>query len=121
MKKDEIKNELKVFDSIKFKYVVLGSSALVLHEIKDVANDIDIGVTEKDYDRFIRNNLIYKKIDFVVKKEKDIKIEFFNGYPLQDLEQMKSNKEKRGLSKDIRDIILIDNYKRRMKKYGRIY
>ncbi len=118
MKKDEIKNELKVFDSIKFKYVVLGSSALVLHEIKDVANDIDIGVTEKDYDRFIRNNLIYKKIDFVVKKEKDIKIEFFNGYPLQDLEQMKSNKEKRGLSKDIRDIILIDNYKRRMENMG---
>lgn len=31
---------------------------------------------------------------------------------------MKSNKEKRGLSKDIQDIILIDNYKRRMKKMG---
>lgn len=118
MKKDEIKNELKVFDSIKFKYVVLGSSALVLHEIKDVANDIDIGVTEKDYDRFIRNNLIYKKFDFVVKKDKDIKIEFFSGYPLQDLEQMKFNKEKRGLSKDIQDIILIDNYKRRMDNMG---
>lgn len=54
MKKTEIKIELKIFDSTKFKYVVLGSSALVLHEIKDVANDIDIGVTEKNYDIFIK-------------------------------------------------------------------
>lgn len=84
MKKTEIKIELKIFDSTKFKYVVLGSSALVLHEIKDVANDIDIGVTEKNA-IFIKNNLIYKKFDFIIKKEKDIRIEFFNGYPLKDL------------------------------------
>lgn len=59
-----------------------------------------MGLAEKNA-IFIKNNLIYKKFDFIIKKEKDIRIEFFNGYPLKDLERMKSNKEKSGLSKKI--------------------
>lgn len=49
-----------------------------------------MGLAEKNA-IFIKNNLIYKKFDFIIKKEKDIQ-----------------------------DIILIDNYKRRMKKWENI-
>lgn len=118
MDKNEIIKGITNLNLNNIKYVILGSSSLVLRNIKNSANDIDIGIRLKDYNKYIKNSKNLKNIDFVIKNDDDIKIEIFDGFPLQDLNQIYYNKKKRCLVKDIEDIALIDKYIVRTKIMG---
>ena len=56
MNKEKIINEINKLKFDKNEFWVLGSSSLVLRGIIDQANDIDLAITKKLYDKLTKNN-----------------------------------------------------------------
>ena len=106
MNLEEIYSSLNELPLNKSEYCILGSASLVIRGIKEKANDIDILITTKEYNKIKTSK--YSKIDFIVKDEIDITVEWYDDYQLQTLEEMLENKKKRNLDKDKIDIELIE-------------
>ena len=108
MKIDEIKKIISDFSINNGKYCIVGSASLVIRGLKEKANDIDILITKDEYDKIddiLKND---KRIDFIVKDQIDIIIEWYEGYPLQTLDEMLSNKIRKNLEKDKDTIAILE-------------
>ena len=123
MNKIVIINELNKLNLIYGEYSILGSSSLVLRNIKENANDIDLQITIKAYNDLKKRlpiKVISNKkgiildenvsIEYSVVSKKEIAIQYFDGFPLQNIFNLLENKKKRSLSKDIFDVKLISEY-----------
>lgn len=123
MKKQQIFKIIKELNFESDSFCILGSASLVIRNIKKEANDIDIAVTKSNLDKIKKiYNLetvvenVYKTIisdcavEFIVKAKNEMYVEFIDGCPLQDLNNLLENKKKRGLEKDKNDIELINKY-----------
>ncbi len=63
MKKEEIIKEINKVQLDKEKFWVLGSASLVLRDILDDANDIDLAITEEEFNIINNDNIIFLGIN----------------------------------------------------------
>ena len=107
----------------KDEYYVLSGASLVLRGIKEEANDLDLCVSEELFDQIKdKFNLtdekkndcgFYKindKLEIVVDKKEDFKMEIGEKYNLEDLQTILDFKINRNLPKDKKDIDNIKKY-----------
>lgn len=98
MNKDYIEKLLKELNIMKDEYYVVGSSAMVIRGIRDVAGDLDLCMTEKAFEELkTRYNVektnkgydnLYKindEIEFFVDPKEKFKMEYAHGWPLEDI------------------------------------
>ena len=123
MNKDYIEKLLKELNIMKDEYYVVGSSAMVIRGIRDVAGDLDLFMTEKAFEELkTRYNVektnkgydnLYKindEIEFFVDPKEKFKMEYAHGWPLEDIHVLLDFKLKRNAEKDQKDIINIKKY-----------
>lgn len=123
MNKIDIINKLNKLNLIYGEYLVLGSSSLVLRDIKENANDLDLQITNKAYND-LKKRLPIKaissnkgivldenfSIEYFIVPKKEMFIQYFDGFPLQNIYNLLENKRRRSLPKDIIDVKLISEY-----------
>lgn len=128
MNKEKIIEVLKKWNFNSKDYVVVASSSLVLHGIKDTTNDIDISVSDELYNKLLNDydchfvelddngDAIYR-IDGEITDELDFGKTFYledkdiiDGIQTQTLENIIKLKQKLNRDKDIKDIELINKY-----------
>ncbi len=116
MNKRELKNQLK--DLPRYQFVLLAGGSLVMRGLRDEASDIDICVSEglarelKVYDQKPDEHGIYKLpdgMDVMVGMHR-VNCELVDGYLCERLEDILDFKQRRNLSKDRRDIEVIEEY-----------
>ena len=123
MRKIELLNLLEELNFPKDEYYVLSGASLVLRGIKEEANDLDLCVSEELFDQIKdKFNLtdekkndcgFYKindKLEIVVDKKEDFKMEMGEKYNLEDLQTILDFKINRNLPKDKKDIDNIKKY-----------
>lgn len=122
MKRDEIIREIKGLNLDLNQLWVTSSAALVLHEVKSTARDLDLGCSVSLWDELILKGYKYKKFEdgtYAIDIKSDIEI--IKEYYVDDivkieeinvgsLESIKKQKQKLGREKDLKDIKLIDEY-----------
>lgn len=110
------------------EYWICSGAALVLHEVKQFASDIDIGCTTSMMDWLILNNIgsYFKKYGRAVRINETIEIfenwnvdEIINinGLPVASLVGVKKQKQLLGRKKDEEDIQLIDKFLKENKEF----
>lgn len=125
MNKEEI---LKLVESLNFpkeQFYILSSACLTLYGLRDKAKDLDLCITEELFEKIKekydlndskKNECNFYKLNDLVEVVVNKKEEFANkydikeGYQVQKLEIMRTDKAKRGLPKDLKDIANIDEY-----------
>ena len=129
MKKRKIIEEINKLNLEKNEFWILGSAALVLRDIIDEANDIDIAISNKLYQK-LKNNITYlgtnhnskwykinDKIECCIEDISKDKVEITNPFNLIDLTYYyntfikDSNREKDKEKKEILEKILSKNQK----------
>lgn len=119
---------LKLLEELNFpkdQFYILSSGCLVFYNLRDMANDLDLCITENLFEQ-IKNKYdlnaekknkygFYKlsdDIEVVVDSDEDFVDQFDlkDGYQVQKLSIIRDFKVKRGLSKDLIDIRKIDDY-----------
>lgn len=127
MNKEEIISILGKYNFNVDDYIVLSTGAMVIHGIKDTANDIDLAVSENLYRQLLENvECILKcEYNFNGKKMKvysfDVfgfglnyfdkeNIEMVDGIPVQSVNSILKLKKSLNREKDIKDIKLIEEY-----------
>lgn len=124
MNKKEILNKLKEYNLDSKKFIIIGSSALVLKGLKENVHDIDIAVTKEYNDYLLKNfNCKFEKeideykcyyiddiINFSTHYYNDFKGEWVEGYLIQTPKEVLQLKKKLNREKDQNDIKLILNY-----------
>lgn len=130
MNKEEIIEILKKYNLPKEQYVILSGASLVLKDVKESAIDIDIVVTEQ-LEKFLLGKYDAKIEWHDEKSNKDIyyinelnfssnlqyiltnkEYEIIKGYPCQTLDSIIKLKQNLGREKDLKDIELINNFKK---------
>jgi hypothetical protein len=103
-------------------YWITSGAALVIHGVKEVTRDIDLGCTTNLVEQYLRKGCKYRVADDyskIVEVSYKIEmlenwfvdeIEFIDGLPVGSLESIKKQKSELGREKDITDIRLIDEY-----------
>jgi hypothetical protein len=104
------------------EYWITSGAALVIHGVKEVTRDIDLGCTTNLVEQYLRKGCKYLVADDdtkIVEVSDKIEmlenwfvdeIEFIDGLPVGSLESIKKQKSELGREKDIIDIRLIDEY-----------
>lgn len=123
MRKNELLNLLEELNFPKDEYYVLSGASLVLRGIKEEANDLDLCISEELFEQIkekynltndIKNESgFYKindKLEIVVDKKEDFKMEVGKKYNLENLQTILAFKLKRNLLKDTEDIKNIKIY-----------
>jgi hypothetical protein len=122
LNKDNIINIVNDLNLPLNEYWITSGSALVMHGVKKIATDIDLGCTNNLWEDFLQKGYTYRvekdnsKIMEINDSVEIIKeyfvdeIELIEGLPTGSLESIKKQKAKLGREKDIRDIKLIDEY-----------
>lgn len=128
MDKNEILNELKILDDIgipRESYTIVYGAALVLCGVKSNTNDIDINCNKLEFEKLemkgfnsslYRNSKIIHASDnidlFTDGCELPEQIEIVNmyGYNVQSVNSVRREKLARGREKDVKDVIIIDNW-----------
>lgn len=123
MNKDSIEEKLKELNIMEGEYYVVGSSAMVIRGIREVAGDLDLCMTEKALNELkTRYNVqktdkgydnLYKindEIEFFVDPKEKFNVEYAHGWPLEDIHVLLDFKLKRNAEKDQIDIINIRKY-----------
>lgn len=124
MNKEEVLDKLKEYNLDHEKFIVIGSSALVLKGLKQTCRDIDIAVT-KEYNDYLLENFdckferevsdhkvyfIDNTINFSTHYYNDFKGEMIEEYLVQTPKEVLKLKESLNRKKDKEDIKLILNY-----------
>lgn len=117
---EELLRELNIMDG---EYYVVGSSAMVIRGIREVAGDLDLCMTEKALEELKTRynvektdkgyNNLYKindEIEFFVDPKEKFNVEYAHGWPLEDIHVLLDFKLKRNAEKDQQDIINIRKY-----------
>lgn len=123
MNKASIEEKLKELNIMEGEYYVVGSSAMVIRGIREVAGDLDLCMTEKALNELkTRYNVqktdkgydnLYKindEIEFFVDPKEKFNVEYAHGWPLEDIHVLLDFKLKRNAEKDQVDIINIRKY-----------
>lgn len=117
---------LKLLDSLnlqKTEYYILSSGSMLLYGLRDIANDLDLCVSNelfkhlKEKYNLNENNKndsgfykISEDIEIISNDKKNFKMDYINGYPVENLKTILEFKEKRNLPKDKKDIENIKKY-----------
>ncbi len=116
---------IRIVTSLKFpvdQYSLLMGAALVLHGVKEFANDIDLGCSVKLFDMILNGGYNisvsrsgYQKIDIsdtvaMYKEWMPSKIALIDGIPVSALQSIISDKKRYSRPKDIEDIALIKDF-----------
>ena len=124
MTKEEILNKLKEYNLDSKNFIIIGSAALVLNNIKETCHDIDIAVTKEyndsllkkfkcTFDKEIDNYKVYfidDIINFSTHYYGEYQGEIKDGYLIQTPKEVLELKRKLNRQKDQNDIDLILNY-----------
>ncbi len=127
LNKQEIIDILKKYAFDKSEYIVLSTGALVMHQIKDKAHDIDLAVSPTLYDKLVEKynpKCSYKRVidgvefkmysfdvfDFGMSYYDLDNVDFIDGIPVQNVETVLKLKQSLGREKDLEDIKLIEEY-----------
>ena len=126
MNKEELLNLLNTLELPKTEYYILSSGSLLLYELREMAGDLDLCVSNELFKQLRKKyNLkesdkneygfyhISKEIEIVPNSKENFKMEYKDGYPVESLETILVFKEKRNASKDKKDI---ENIKRYLNK-----
>lgn len=126
MNKEELLNLLNTLELPKTEYYILSSGSLLLYELREMAGDLDLCVSNELFKQLRKKyNLkesdkneygfyhISKEIEIVPNSKENFKMEYKDGYPVESLETILAFKEKRNASKDKKDI---ENIKRYLNK-----
>lgn len=113
----------------KNEYYILGSGSLLLHGIRDIANDVDLCVSPElfnvlkaryNIDLSKKNNCgfyqLNDKLEVVVSDKTDFNFDIVLGYPVESLQQILKFKQERNKPKDQNDIVKIKAY---LKQYDK--
>ncbi len=118
-------NIIKILKDINLplsQYWITSGAGLVIHGVKKNTNDIDLGGTTNLVEYFIKKSCKYRETEDnlrIVQIDDKIEllenwfvdeIEFIDGLPVGSLESIRKQKAELGREKDIKDIILIDEY-----------
>lgn len=123
MNKEELLNLLDSLELPKTEYYILSSGSMLLYGLRELAGDLDLCVSnelfkqlEKKYDlkESDKNECgfyhILKDIEIVPNSKENFKMEYKDGYPVEDLRTILAFKEKRNAPKDQKDIENIKRY-----------
>ena len=124
MNKAEITARLSAFPYSSREYWVITGAAMVLYGIREETADIDLGCTTEMADRLETGGYLYKVMPdgtrwFKISAEMEAfenwlcdSVIMKDGIPVISLKGLREMKEKLGREKDLRDIQLIDDYRR---------
>lgn len=122
MKKEDIIQTLNAISLPFESYWILAGSGLVMHGIRALTNDIDIGCTTELFDKLAQNNnsvktmddgnraLVFHEVIEVFENWNVDGITEIAGLPVATIASIKKHKEELGRKKDLDDLILIDSY-----------
>ncbi len=119
MNKKEIITILKKYNFDEKDYIVLSTAALTLMGIKEKAGDIDIAVSEKLYQKLLKNKETHlhtqniytlNELDFGLSNFDRDNITYINKIPVQNLKSIIEFKQKMNREKDKKDINIITSY-----------
>lgn len=120
-RKDIIKI-IKEIDLPFDEYWITSGAALVIHGVKKMTHDIDLGGTTNLVEHFIQNGCTFKIVEDnsrIVEVNNHIEllenwivddIELIDNLPVATLQSIKKQKFELGREKDIRDIKLIEEF-----------
>ena len=125
MNKDDLLKLLEKLNFPKDQFYILSRGCLVFYNLRDMANDLDLCITENLFEQ-IKNKYdlnaekknkfgFYKlsdDIEVVVDSDEDFidQFDLKDGYQVQKLSIIRDFKVKRGLPKDLVDVKKIDDY-----------
>lgn len=128
MNKTELLDLLEELNFPKNEYYILAGGSLVLRGIKEKTNDLDLCISENLFaeikEKYNLTNekkskcgsyKVNDKLEIVVDKKENFKMEVGEKYNLEDLQTLLNFKLKRNLPKDKNDI---ENIKRLLEKNG---
>lgn len=126
MNKSQIISTLKQYDFNPDDYIVLSTGAMVMHGIKDSANDIDLAVSERLYNELLEKYdcacfeyesngkmvkyCSFENFDFGLNYFDKENVDIVCGIPIQSISSILDLKRKLNRDKDINDIKLIEEY-----------
>lgn len=120
MNKEEVLELLETLELDKNEYSILSTSALVLRDIYEDAEDIDIAVSENGF-KMLKNNydliskgdgwyIVTNNIECVIDDDFKSRAERCEDYYLEDLEVYCDYLQKSNEEKDIEKLRIIENY-----------
>ena len=128
MDKQSFIEKLKLLNLPLGEYYILSSGSLLLYGLREQVGDIDLCVSQKLFDVFLKDKYLineqdknecgfyklYDDIEFIVNDGTDPNYKFeydiVDGYPVQKLGIILRDKKKRNLPKDQRDIENINRF-----------
>ena len=115
MNKDDLLKLLEELNFPKDQFYILSSGCLVFYNLRDMANDLDLCITENLFEQIKNKYGFYKlsdDIEVVVDSDEDFidQFDLKDGYQVQKLSIIRDFKVKRGLPKDLVDVKKIDDY-----------
>ncbi len=120
--KDEIISLVEEMNLPVNEYWITSGAALVLHDIKRVTKDIDIGCTSAIVDHFIEMGCEYRLGKYnariveindsieLIENWKVDEVVYIHGLPVGSMISIRKQKAQLARDKDIEDIKLIDKY-----------
>lgn len=122
LKKEDIIRILNALSLPFESYWILAGSGLVMHGIRELTNDIDIGCTTELFNKLAQNNssvktmddgnraLVFHEVIEVFENWNVNGITVIAGLPVATVASIKKHKEKLGRKKDLDDLKLIDSF-----------
>ena len=119
MNKEELINLIESIKIDKNEFTILSSSALVLRDIYESADDLDIAVTNKGFEMLNENYNLYKKPNgwYIVTDKVECVLDDMNGkkekcgdYYIQDIEDYLKYLKSSSREKYILRIPLVEEY-----------
>ena len=123
MNKEELLNLLKSLELPKTEYYILSSGSLLLYGLREMAGDLDLCVSYELFEKLKEKyNLkdsdkneygfyhISQDVEIVPNSKESFKMDYKDGYPVENLKSILEFKEKRNAPKDQKDIENIKKY-----------
>ena len=121
MNKEQLLNLVDSLKLPKTDYAILSSGVLLLYGLREKAGDLDLCVSSKAFeilkerfnlDENAKNEFGFYKIteDIEIVVNDNFEKAFYEGYPVQPLENILQYKKQRLATKDLPDIAAIETY-----------
>lgn len=123
MNKEELLKLVEELDLPKTEFYILSSGSMLLYGLREKAGDLDLCVSNELFEKLKEKyNLkdtdknecgfyhISQDIEIVPNSKNNFKMNYKDGYPVEDLRNILAFKEKRNAPKDQKDIENIKKY-----------
>jgi hypothetical protein len=123
MNKEELLKLVEDLDLPKTEFYILSSGSMLLYGLREKAGDLDLCVSNELFEKLKEKyNLkdtdknecgfyhISQEIEIVPNSKDNFKMNYKDGYPVEDLKNILAFKEKRNAPKDQKDIENIRKY-----------